>query len=85
MDYRLSWINHWSEERESTDPRVIIRYTKVDYDQIEHEYFYYFMADNDEHAKSKALEFIKQSGEEIEIFSVMNRKTKEVILTEEDQ
>ncbi len=85
MDYRLSWMNHWSTKREATDPRVLIRYAEESDGWFEHEYIYYFMSDNDEEAKRKALEYIEQSDEEIDIFSVTNRKTKEVILTEEDQ
>lgn len=84
MDYRLSWMNHWSTKHEAEDPRVLIRYAEESDGWWEHEYIYYFMADSDEQAKEKALAFINSSSEEIEIFSVTNRKTKEVIFTEEE-
>lgn len=83
MTYRLSWINHWSEERESDDPRVIIRYTKIDYDQIEHEYHLYFMSENDETAKDDARAYV-ENHDTIDVFSLYNRETKTVILTEEE-
>lgn len=84
MKYRLTWINHWSEKRESNDPRIIIRYAQESDGWYEHEYIYYFDADNDDKAKEKALEYIKQSDDDIDIFSLINRETKETILTEEE-
>ena len=85
MNYRLTWLNHWSTQRETADPRVLIRYTEMDDGWYEHEYIYYFMAGNDAEAKQKALEYIRQSDETIDIFSVYNRQTKKTILTEEAQ
>jgi hypothetical protein len=84
MDYRLSWFEHWSEQRESLDPRVITRYAQQPDGWYEHEHIYYFMADDDKQAREKALKYINESSDTIEVFSVFNRKTKEVILTEEE-
>lgn len=85
MTYRLSWLEHWSTKRDSADPRVITRFTEESDGWYEHEHFYYFMADNDEQAKTKAREYVEKSNNTIEVFSLFNRETKQVILTEEEQ
>jgi len=85
MTYRLIWGEHWSTKRESLDPRVLVRYEEEEDGYFRHEYIYYFNADSDEHAREKAREYVKTSQDDIEVFSVLNRETKEVILTEEEQ
>ena len=84
MTYRLGWLNHWSKKHESDDPRVIIRYTQADDGWFEHEYSYYFIANNDAAAIEKAREYVEHSGDNIEVWSLYNRDTKETIATEED-
>lgn len=84
MQYRLGWLNHWSTKREALDTRVIVKYTQESDGWYEHLYIYYFYALNDVEAKNKAKEYVEKSQDDIDIFSVTNRNTKEVILTEED-
>lgn len=86
MNYRLTWIEHWSFMHESDDPRVLIRYTEEEdggETQYTHEYILYFNADNDGAAREYVRKYIDDSSENIEIFNLVNRKTKQVIMTEE--
>jgi hypothetical protein len=77
-------MNHWSSMREADGPRVLIRYTEEADGWYEHEYHYYFIADDDKGAKEKALDYINKSTEAIDVFTLFNRVTKETILTEEN-
>lgn len=83
MKYRLDWINTWSEQREATDPRVIVQYEEQPDGWFEHYYHYYTYQDNDEQARQAAMDFIENSGEDIEVFSLLDENDK-VIMTEED-
>lgn len=84
MNYRLNWIEHWSEKHESADPRVPVRHNEVEPNWYEHECFYYFDAISENEAKDKAKLFMKEYPIGIDVFSLYNRKTKQVILTEEE-
>lgn len=84
MNYRLTWLEYWSDQRESSDPRVLTRYTILPDYTVEHENNYYFVADNDDEARKKARDYIDKSTDPIDVFSVYNRKNDEAILTEED-
>lgn len=84
MKYALMWSNHWSTKHESFDPRVIVRYTEESDGWFEHRYMYYFIAEDNDDAISKATQFVDlYSGvEPIEIYSLFDEK-REVIMTEE--
>lgn len=84
MNYALGWLEHWSTKRESLDPRVITLFNEEGDGWFEHERIWYFIADSDVEAKQKALEFVGNSQDEIEVFGLSNRDTKQTILTEEE-
>lgn len=85
MKYRLGWLAHWSTKREPSDPRVTVMYHQESDGWWEHEYLFYFIADNDEDAKVLATEFINgyANSEELDVYSLVNIATNETILTEE--
>lgn len=83
MRYALSWLEHWSTKREAADPRIITLFNEEDDGWYEHERLFYFIAGDDTEAKAKATKFIEGYSDPIEVFSVTNRKTGAVIMTEE--
>ena len=83
MKYRLSWLAHWSEKH-TPEEGVTVTYHQQSDGWWEHEYFYYFNAKDDKDAITKTMQFIKQSSEDIDIYSVINLGNDKVVMTEED-
>lgn len=86
MEYRLEWSAHWSTKHEPSDPRILTIYHQESDGWWEHNHYFYFLAGTDEEARLKAKNFIDQYDEdnELDIYSLTNLKTKQVILTEEE-
>lgn len=83
MKYELVWLAHWSEKH-TPEEGVTVTYHQQSDGWWEHEYCYYFTADNDEQAMTETMKFIKKSSEDIDIYSVLRLKDNEIIMTEED-
>lgn len=84
MEYKLTWMEHWSEMRDADDPRVIVRWTEELDGWYEHEYAWYFIADGDDEARGMVADFIAASSDLFEIWSLMNKTTGKIVATEED-
>lgn len=82
MKYKMVWVEYWSEKHKPSDDRIIVRYMEQNDGWYEHEYIYYFLADNDTQAREKANTFLDEHSEALEAFSVLDSNDN-VILTEE--
>lgn len=83
MDYRLTWYECWSTQREADDPRVLIRYEEQDDGWWEHQCHLYFNADSNQEARKYVEKYIAGSSSIFEVYTLVNRATKQVVMTEE--
>ena len=81
--YSLAWLAHWSEKHKP-EKDVVVTYHQQSDGWWEHEYHYYFTAENDKQAITETMKFIRKSAEDIDIYSVTDLENDKVIMTEED-